>query len=490
MMKKRFMDRDLKPSNEDYEDPTPEDFEQTVSLEEEQMAAMDVVDSMSEMDATMDDIHRSSDQAAHLDAMADAMNKIEDKPALIIQDLVALAGQAAVAGTNLQPEDLVPALETLDEGGLRVSVEGIREKARRLWEWVREQLDKMREYLIKFAKNIQMLIFNQRSMWNDVARLHDKFVLPNKATFDTSIKGRQVPRSTHNVFYQIDGKPITGEEDTRRALETIHSAKQNLVFFSDSMKSLSIHAVESIRRLTGALNASKKFEALETIGTQSLNQINYGQRSFLDKSYSNEMKSSVDESGKEMINFDSTPLLGNKAFNLRAPKGNPQKGGGDHSVEGEVKYAKLLQHSGLFFVDSIKAHRVSNVVGEAAGVAASDTMAVWSPDFIYSFVKGQKWAASDSMDMFNGQVEKKNQDVLKTIETACGELAKKVEELEKAGETMTAEQASVFDAIMHVPVWCVSMMRNPWVEFAYYYYRLTNALLSLFRAHCLAYKGA
>lgn len=490
MIKKRFMDRDLKPSNEDYEDPTEEDFEQTVSLEEEQMAVMDVVDAMTDMDAAMDDIHRSSDQAVHLDAMANAMNKIEDNPTMVIQDLVALAGQAAVAGTNLQPEDLVPALETLDKSGITVSVEGIREKARRLWEWVKEQLAKVREFLIKFAKNIQMLVFNQRAEWADVARLYNKLVRTNSHLFDSNIKGRQVKRSPHNPLYQIDGKPITGEEDTRRALETIQSARANMVTFPDSMKSLSLHVVESVRRLTGALNASKKFEALETIGTQALNQINYGQRSFLDKAYSSKMQDSVDERGVDMVNFDSTPLLGNKAFNLRVPKGDPKNGGGDHSVEGEVKYAKLLQHSGLFFVDAVKAHRVSNVVGEAAGVAASDTMAVWSPKFIHDAVLGQKWAASDSMDMFNGKAERQSEESLKLIENVCGELAKKVEELEKNGEVMTAEQASLFEAIMRVPVWCSSMMRNPWVEFAYYYYRLTGAFLTLFKAHCLAYKGA
>lgn len=139
MLKKRFMTPD-----------TPAATQRpvvSISLEEEALLAVETTQDIAEMNEVEKDIVATIDTIAVLDDLAETMNKIEE-PTAANADLATLVSEAAVAGTDMEPEQLMPALESLDQSHWRVSVEGIKEKAARLWEWIKAQVKKFRDFLI------------------------------------------------------------------------------------------------------------------------------------------------------------------------------------------------------------------------------------------------------------------------------------------------------------------------------------------------------
>lgn len=168
-----------------------------ISLEEQQEAVIESMEAQHQMEVIGADIDRSYETLGTLDDLALAMNKIEDEGAdEQTAELVELVGRAATAGTDLDSTDLVPALESI-EGTKKfsVSVESIKEKARKLWEWIVAQIKKFVNWVKSFFGGAQKREEAVAQKLDDLADSFDAMIrnggassTPASATVDEYVK--------------------------------------------------------------------------------------------------------------------------------------------------------------------------------------------------------------------------------------------------------------------------------------------------------------
>jgi len=125
--------------------------QENISLEEEQVmldeANADAVAADQEL-AEAERIIEVSDALEDLAVIADGIE--EATPAET--QLVEIAGDMAVAGTDVAPEEIVPAMESFKGG--KIATEGIRETAKNIWESIQRYLKQVWEKIENFFYKI------------------------------------------------------------------------------------------------------------------------------------------------------------------------------------------------------------------------------------------------------------------------------------------------------------------------------------------------
>lgn len=137
-----------------------------ISLEEEMLLAVETTQDLNEVKEVEEDITGTIDTIAVLDELAQTMNAIEE-PTPETADMATLVSEAAAVGSGLEPEQLMPALESLDQSDWRVSLEGIKERAAKLWEWVKTQLQKLYQWVKSIFIKIEQRTEATEARWSE-----------------------------------------------------------------------------------------------------------------------------------------------------------------------------------------------------------------------------------------------------------------------------------------------------------------------------------
>lgn len=186
---------------------------QLLSLEEEAIIVSEATDEAQTAQQEIAQAERIIEVSDALEDLAIVADEIETATPREL-DLIASAGQMAVAGTDVEPEDVVPALESYL--GKKVAVENFREKAAQIW-----------EKTMAFLKQI----------WERIVRAFGVHVrLPRLATTIASIEGvaksagklkegaqGEFEYSASASFY-FAGSAVTNAGDLRKALTNVEEA--------------------------------------------------------------------------------------------------------------------------------------------------------------------------------------------------------------------------------------------------------------------------
>jgi len=125
--------------------------EDVLSLEEEAIVVDEAQQASTEVSADLAEAERIidvSDALEDLAVIADGIDEATPAEAALIET----AGNIAVAGTDVAPEEVIPAMESFI--GRKISTEGIRETARNIWENIKKFLKSIWEKIEKFFYKI------------------------------------------------------------------------------------------------------------------------------------------------------------------------------------------------------------------------------------------------------------------------------------------------------------------------------------------------
>lgn len=185
-----------------------------ISLEEEQImldeAAQDAAGATQDL-AEAERIIEVSDALEDLAVVADGIE--EATPAET--QLVELAGQMAVAGTDVQPEEVVPAMEGYV--GRRIATEGIRERAHQIWESIQRFLKQIWEKIESFFYKIFGTIPNLRKRIEALEK-HVEDAVGRK------MEDKKFKITSGVTAFCVDYKPVKNESELTSALKAIDGA--------------------------------------------------------------------------------------------------------------------------------------------------------------------------------------------------------------------------------------------------------------------------
>lgn len=130
---------------------------QTVSLEEEQIMTSDAADLAAEIHQELNECDRNLEISDALEDLAIIADQIEQASPVEIA-LIEKVGDMAVAGTDIEAEQVVPSMESFK--GKRIAVEGFKDTAATIWKNIQAFLKSIWDKIEKFFYNIFGVIPN------------------------------------------------------------------------------------------------------------------------------------------------------------------------------------------------------------------------------------------------------------------------------------------------------------------------------------------
>lgn len=118
--------------------------QRVISLEEEMVIIDDAAQTASDVEQDLGEVERSLDTADALEDVAVVADHCEEATPTELA-LVDSAAQMAVAGSDIEPESVVPAMESYLGKSLKPAVESIRETAASIWQNIQKYLQRIWE---------------------------------------------------------------------------------------------------------------------------------------------------------------------------------------------------------------------------------------------------------------------------------------------------------------------------------------------------------
>lgn len=180
--------------------------EEAIETAEQTQEAGEIANELNEADRALD----ISDALEDLALIADGIETATPAEAALVESV----GQMAVAGSDVSPEEVVPAMESFV--GTKIATEGIRETAHALWQRVQEFVKKIWERIEAFVYRIFGTIPRLR---RSIGELEDKIGDIGGKQADGKIK-----ISSGLVALSSDNSPITNDADVRKGLGDLITA--------------------------------------------------------------------------------------------------------------------------------------------------------------------------------------------------------------------------------------------------------------------------
>jgi hypothetical protein len=188
----------------------------SISLEEEQMLIEDAANDAVEVAADLAEADRAMDVADALEDLAVVADQISEATPTDVA-LVETAGALAVAGTDVEPEDVVPALEGYV--GKKIATEDFRTKAEGIWKSIQAFLKqiwtKIESFFYKIFGTIPALRRRIEDMKLAVAAA-DKAGAVND--------GKEIDLTVGVNALTVGGKPVTNEAQLTAAFKATSEA--------------------------------------------------------------------------------------------------------------------------------------------------------------------------------------------------------------------------------------------------------------------------
>lgn len=185
-----------------------------ISMEEEQLMLDEASQDLAATDADLGEAERIIEVSDALEDLAVIADGIEEaSPAEVA--LIETAGNMAVAGTEVEPEEIVPAMESYR--GKRIATEGIKETASQLWKSIQEFLKKIWAKITNFFYKLFGTIPALRRRLADLRkRVEEKS--------GQQIEDKKVKLSGGLVYLTSDGKTASDEAALKKNLDQLTQA--------------------------------------------------------------------------------------------------------------------------------------------------------------------------------------------------------------------------------------------------------------------------
>lgn len=188
----------------------------TLSLEEELLEVQDTTNAASQI---ADDVKEAGRVIEISDAMEDLAAVAGDIPAADEShtQLMEIAGNMAVAGSNIEADEIVPAMESYV--GKKIAVEGIVDTARRIWEnilaFIKRIWAKIEEFFYKIFGSIPRLRKRLLELENKIDDLRSTAKPEEKLEITSGVEN-----------YTVAGQGLANEGEVSKALATLHTAAE------------------------------------------------------------------------------------------------------------------------------------------------------------------------------------------------------------------------------------------------------------------------
>jgi hypothetical protein len=182
-----------------------------LSLEEEMLMVDEAADEAAGVERDLSESERVIEVSDALEDVAVVADGIEAATPGEVA-LIDTASQMAVAGTDIEPEEVVPAMESYM--GKRISTEGIRETARTIWENIQAFLTKVWNNIVAYFRVGAVVPMVERRIEALEKKLKELGKLKEGAK---SIKLK-------SSFLALEGKVVKSHGELKTGLETIVKA--------------------------------------------------------------------------------------------------------------------------------------------------------------------------------------------------------------------------------------------------------------------------
>lgn len=123
--------------------------EQVISLEEEEVVLAEAADDSASIERDLAEADRVLEVSDGLESIAVVADRIEEASPEDVA-LIDTAAQMAVAGTDIAPEQIVPAMESFV--GSKIATEGIRETSKQIWESIQAFLKRIWDNIMAYFR--------------------------------------------------------------------------------------------------------------------------------------------------------------------------------------------------------------------------------------------------------------------------------------------------------------------------------------------------
>ena len=223
-----------------------------LSLEEEELMVDEAQQDAAGAAADLDEAERVLEVSDALEDLAVVADQIEEATP-VEAALIDNSAQMAVAGTDIVPEEIVPAMENYV--GRRIATEGIRETARNIW-----------NSILKFLKGIWEKIENFfYKIFGDIPRLKKNIADMKKRVEDTNgkvIENKTFEMSSSVEAFCINGKAVGNISDLNAGLKDTIKAAQWV--YGDYVKGITGMS-EKIANAIGDFDAAKPEASAEAV---------------------------------------------------------------------------------------------------------------------------------------------------------------------------------------------------------------------------------
>ena len=245
-----------------------------ISMEEEVLMTGEAADDLAQAETEISEVERVEDLADALEDLAEVAETIEEATPTDLA-MVETAARAALAGSDVEVEEVLPALESY--AGTRISVETIRDTARRLWDNIVEMLKKVWEkvegFFYKIVGTIPRLRKAAEALKDRAEATVGKSVEEAKTNLGgeagTLAVGKAGPKTAGDVMGALDAVASQGEVVFKKYAATVADAGEKM---ASAIGEFSIEKPEeSLKKVVQASRALKLEEISKLCSAKATN---------------------------------------------------------------------------------------------------------------------------------------------------------------------------------------------------------------------------
>lgn len=189
-----------------------------LSMEEEAQLLTEATQDEAAATTDLNEIARMNDMSEAIEDLAVIADGIEGEPSQTEAALIDNTAQMAVAGTEVAPEEVVPAMESYR--GRKIATEGLRETARNIWESIKRILKKVWEKIESFFYKIFGTIPGLR---RSIKSLKDKV-----RDLSGSVSEKKITVSAGVQSVSVDYKTPKNEGDLKASMKTLTTVVEDI----------------------------------------------------------------------------------------------------------------------------------------------------------------------------------------------------------------------------------------------------------------------
>lgn len=238
-----------------------------LSLEEEALVLDQAHRDMTSCTSGLQEVNKQLELSDALEDLAAVAQNIREASPTELQ-LIATAGQAGVAGTDNEPELMLPAMEGFQEGKA-IAFESLAEKAKTLWKNILAFIARLWEKFMAFFR-IHVVV---RELKSKIKQMQTALLDERKYRIRVPTEaGRAESLSQLGDWFSFEGEQLKSEQDTINAL---HSTAKVAGFIYDTYANEIEATGQRLETVLGSVTPQNVDDVLQNVVKQ-LGRLNFG----------------------------------------------------------------------------------------------------------------------------------------------------------------------------------------------------------------------